>query len=754
MNKKRILSSVLAACLAFGTLATTAFAADVANATIDTSKKASLTIYKYDLTNAEKDGVWDSSYVSTGVYDASVNSTLGNTIRGGDTDTSSDLGNGETSNGYAIKGVEFTYLKIADVVQFSESTEAGSTSSIVKTLYGINKTTGVDFLTAIGLKQSDAYALGTNYTELNDLCIYFESNVLNDALAESLESNATTVKNALEDYVADQGGTAMALTDADGYTQATNLDLGLYLIVETKVPEYVVDTTNPFLVALPMTTVNGSNATNGGEEWNYDVTLYPKNLTGIPSLEKTLREDVNDTGLNDGSATDITDGYEHTGTGSSGDVIDYQIISTLPSITSAATYLTDYTFVDTLSSGLTYNKDVKIEFFTDKDCTNRVATWNSGDGKFTVNYKDNSDGSHTMTIAMTSAGLSEINTSKAVYTSSDAVNSGYSDCTLRITYTATLDSDNTVVFGDVGNPNKVVLTWSRSSTNYFDTLVDDAHVYTYGIDLTKTFSEGAGDFSNVEFILHNDTDNYYVVATLNASEGVYYVTDHVTAESDATHFVPVTSGSLVNASSTNGKIVIKGLEDDTYTLTEVKTDNGYTLLKDDIEITISVQETEEYCDIYDSDVLGLVQNDPRYTTELLTAVAKKNNMTLEQFIASMTNAYDSFYYDESGNVVLKEDLGSLANYMFNIPQTQLAHHLLTASAVIDGNTVTMLSETVTVDGTQVTSANAEAPLTVVNTPGFQLPKTGGAGLYVVTILGVMAVAAGAFVVTRKKHSAE
>ena len=39
------------------------------NVLIDEDRTGSLTIYKYDLTNAEKDGVWDSSYVSTGRYD-------------------------------------------------------------------------------------------------------------------------------------------------------------------------------------------------------------------------------------------------------------------------------------------------------------------------------------------------------------------------------------------------------------------------------------------------------------------------------------------------------------------------------------------------------------------------------------------------------------------------------------------------------------------------------------------------------------
>ena len=66
----------------------------------DTAAEGSLTIYKVDMTNAEKDGAWDSSYVSTGVYDQNVNDTL---------------------NSYALKDVEFTYLRVADVVQVTES---------------------------------------------------------------------------------------------------------------------------------------------------------------------------------------------------------------------------------------------------------------------------------------------------------------------------------------------------------------------------------------------------------------------------------------------------------------------------------------------------------------------------------------------------------------------------------------------------------------------------------------------------------
>ncbi len=98
------------------------------------------------------------------------------------------------------------------------------------------------------------------------------------------------------------------------------------------------------------------------------------------------------------------------------------------------------------------------------------------------------------------------------------------DCTLRITYAATVNSDDSVVYGDTGNPNEVVLTWKRTSSDFYDTLVDDAHVYAYGLSDQACFPDGKGDFSKVEFILHNDTDDYFVKAELNEDEGIYYVT--------------------------------------------------------------------------------------------------------------------------------------------------------------------------------------------------------------------------------------
>lgn len=66
---------------------------------------------------------------------------------------------------------------------------------------------------------------------------------------------------------------------------STDLPLGLYLVVETQSPASVTTRCKPFLVSVPMTRIG---ATKPGEEWLYDVHVYPKNKTnyGEVTLEK------------------------------------------------------------------------------------------------------------------------------------------------------------------------------------------------------------------------------------------------------------------------------------------------------------------------------------------------------------------------------------------------------------------------------------------------------------------------------------
>ena len=424
----RVFAMLMAAIMALS-LVTTAFA----EPTIDASKKASLSIYKYDITKASEDGVWDAeSYVSTGLHDEAVIDKLSK---------------------YAIQGVEFTYLRVADIAMNNEVVDGQRQVGVLYGFDGSERSNAV--LSAIGLTASDAHKTENGIN-------YYTSDSLSNKLAAALAANATSAKNALETAVKN-GGVAMTETDAAGHTSASNMEQGLYLVVETRVPEMVTSTCTPFFVSLPMTTIDGS-------EWLYDLTVYPKNQTGNPDLEKTVRESKNSTGKHNGSLTDIADGYAHTATASVGDIVDYQILSTLPTITSKASGLSEYTYVDTLSKGIRYHKnDVVIEFFRDSACTDKITTWAEDSGKFTLVYDD---AQNSMTIRMTEAGLSEINEATTVYT--DSVKRGYSDCTMRITYAATLTAD--AQMGDKDNPNTVTLTWKRTNTTYYDTLKDCCHV--------------------------------------------------------------------------------------------------------------------------------------------------------------------------------------------------------------------------------------------------------------------------------------
>ena len=714
--------SILTICMALAMLLScipAVHAAEVPEATIDMDANCSLTIWKYDWTNAVKDGVWnEDSFISTGWRESYVEDVLGDGVRYGDNNNSPDhtLGNGQTSNGYAIKGVGFSIANVAIPWTFSESeNDQHPDYNLTKLLYAFNKAETADLLAAIGLADGKGRYENADYMtnwpgmkpmSLNDYdpdeFWFYESDVLNQAMASALAENSTTVKNALEAYMeANPNRVFMDLTDNNGKTIKRNLSVGLYLVVEDIVPEMVTSTTNPFFVSLPMTTVSGnveSASPEGGHFWNYDVVVYPKNETGIPTLEKTVREAMKDTGNNNGTSN-INDGFEHNATGSAGDVMEYQIISTLPTITSNATSLTTYNFYDTISAGLSYNKslkDVKIEFFTDANCTDKVATWVQDDGKFTVTYS--SDDRH-MTIDITKAGLDEINGN------TENVNGklyeGYSNYTVRVTYTATINSDASFVYGENGNCNEVVLTWKRTSGEYYDTLIDDCHVYSFGMDLTKLFSdvdaetaEDTGMYKHVKFKIWNEVDGYWITATRNDAEGVYYVTGHVTEEADATIFYPVTSAGQF------GKVIIKGMEDDGYVITEVETANGYTLLKDSIYLDITAMYDEErVCDIYSKDVLGLLQNDPHYCQGKLMSL----DLTDEDVL-----------------------------HLTNIPQKYMEHTLLTAYASVDGNSVTMLAD----NG----SENAEAPLTIVNTRGFDLPQTGDTGTMWYSVIGILAMA--------------
>ena len=617
---------------------------------IDTSKTGSLTIHKYDMTAAKQAGVNLDQFTSTGKQDTNAEQAL---------------------KKYAIKGVEFSYLRVGDVEQQSENGKVQMIYELPSALQQI-----------IGLAPSDAAKTEGSKT-------YFTSQIINDKLAQALEDNTAT-KDKLEAYMG-QNGTAMDETNANGVTSKDKLPLGLYLIVETKAPENVTYTTNPWFVQLPSTDSNG-------DDWFYDVICYPKNETGNPTLDKRVRNNPDQDNVTTANADRLADftsarneyRYQSTVTASKAETLDYQFISKLPHITSSTTYLSTYTFNDTMAKGMTYGKDAVIAIYENKDAADStnvnnvnksgaLAVWKSSDTdpKFTATYGKSGDDS-TMKIEMTKAGLSELNKK-------------YSDKYIVAYYTAKVNTDDSVVLGDKGNPNDVSLTWKRTSTNYYDILKDKCIVYSYGYDLTKKFSDSKGDPTKVKFVVQNKTDNYYLVARADRA-GVYQVTGKSATEADATQFSP----------ASDGKLVINGIEADEYGFTETHSDAGYSLLKK--EVIVKITETK-------ADITPTEAN--------ITGIQSKSDT-------------DSTANDGVPNgAVLKNDV---------TVQTTAA------SATVDNTKATMTK--------QDESNNAYVNMEITNQKQFMLPMTGGAGSYLLIIAGVVAAGCGMMILRKNKKQSQ
>lgn len=143
-----------------------------------------------------------------------------------------------------LEGVTFTIYKIADLEQGSNPVELKYKSLI----------TGVNI---------------TSETKYNDIKSVVDSKIADGSLTGT---SATTVM---------ESGKATA--------KFTELDLGIYLVEETKAPSQVVNKTANFLVSVPMTNEDG-------DDWVYDIIANPKNETvygGITLIKKGKTIKVN-----------------------------------------------------------------------------------------------------------------------------------------------------------------------------------------------------------------------------------------------------------------------------------------------------------------------------------------------------------------------------------------------------------------------------------------------------------------------------
>lgn len=110
------------------------------------------------------------------------------------------------------------------------------------------------------------------------------------------EKNATTgawelkLKSGFRAEQVDKVGvTNPQTTPASGTVKFDNLDLGLYLVLETKLPDLVVEAATPAIISVPMQKDSDNTVAAAGKqpvtEWLYDVHIFPKNATQYGSVK-------------------------------------------------------------------------------------------------------------------------------------------------------------------------------------------------------------------------------------------------------------------------------------------------------------------------------------------------------------------------------------------------------------------------------------------------------------------------------------
>ena len=290
------------------------------------------------------------------------------------------------------------------------------------------------------------------------------------------------------------------------------------------------------------------------------------------------------------------------------DTLTYQITMPVTKVTDATRVtsgvLTDtinhHKFVDndtfTIQIGNTTYKNYNGSFKTNADDETLIATLDITDGYTAIEKKE----SQTFTITFEAAGISEINTAAA-----------NANTTIVVTYNAVLQSDAI-------NDNTNETEWTLVKGPYTYVGSDDTSVYTYGIDIDKTFSDNqtATHASSVQFKIYAGTgEQADILKVVKDPDGSY----HVDKNSKTETLTPDKSGNLV----------LTGLKDGTYTLKEVATANDFQLAGDVI-ITLTADTTKS--DLSDTSTAKIgeksIVNNPPITEESDTTHISMLSMTI------------------------------------------------------------------------------------------------------------------------------
>ena len=341
-------------------------------------------------------------------------------------------------------------------------------------------------------------------------------------------------------------GVRLTDTDEEGKTKAEELAQGLYLFAETKSPEGCIPC-DSFCVILPQTNISvmsiGDKKFDPGEIWLYDISVYPKSRS--VSLQKAIvMAEKNEKG------EIIGEKYENSVTACIGDSIRFAITADVPKVPEG-TRNRQYVIEDMIEPGLAYAGDISLTLGERADTVVPLAK-NS-------DYKLDISEPSSMKIIFTKKGLARLNDIEK-------------ESHVYVNYSALLDQNASIA--EPGNSNAAFLLYGTDHSDDIKVVSGPVTVFTYMLTVKKTFSPVHDHFGDVRFSLRDGKEKMHFV---KESDGVYH-TARDDEEYDQTAF-PAPNDST-------GVLVLKGLANGTYTLTEEETIPDYSLLGESIEVII------------------------------------------------------------------------------------------------------------------------------------------------------------------------
>lgn len=360
---------------------------------------------------------------------------------------------------------------------------------------------------------------------------YPEADLLN-----RVGNNSATFYTWVEKYIEAKKGsfTQTPVTAiADTTFVVENLEDGYYALTFSKVPTGI-SVQQGILIAAPA--LGGGSAT---------INLKAEDIPNVKTVKNYTKEQ--------------NAAYAAEASAKMGDILEYQITSKVPTLTDYSN-LTQFKFTDTLEcqTAVTSSMTVKIGTTTltrsgkeFKDGQTTVAT-------LTLGAYDDGKKEQSFTLDFDLAALS-----------------AHQGETVTLTYRATLTADAVQRSG-----NTVDLDYTNNGEP--QVLTDTTDVYTYGIEVSKTFSDQSTNYSGVTFNLYTDTEyqkgDGKNPMTLYGTDGAYKPTG--------------TSAVTDLKLDSNGKLAISGLDVGTYWLVETASAQGFNVAEP-IQITLVADDEDK-----------------------------------------------------------------------------------------------------------------------------------------------------------------